>query len=197
MKRGLLGLIMGAMVTVTAAPQAVVFAESSRRVRTPGVHHRVQNQRQRTREGLKSGELTKGEAKEIRSDMKDINEKRKDYRSDGTVTKEERLDLHRDLNESSRNIYQEKHDENTRKELPPSRRVQTQKNRIQQGVESGELTRGEARREAADLREINQDRREMKHDADGLTADERAELQRRLDAESEDIYQQKHDRQER
>ena len=68
--------------------------------------------------------------------------------------------------------------------------------RVHQGVESGSLTKPEARR----LREgeARLKYNEAKAKADGtVTSEERAKLQREADRESERIYRQKHDAQTR
>ena len=68
--------------------------------------------------------------------------------------------------------------------------------RINQGIKSGELTRSEARRLEAEQARIRVDERFDK--ADGkLTLKERAQLYKELQHASHDIYQQKHDKQDR
>jgi hypothetical protein len=77
-----------------------------------------------------------------------------------------------------------------------NQRQQNQRERIQQGVKSGELTR----REAARLREqearIRAAERRAKRDGE-VTAAERARLERELRRASENIRKQKHDKQDR
>lgn len=76
------------------------------------------------------------------------------------------------------------------------RRQHRQKGRIQQGVNSGELTKREAhrlRRQQAGTKAL-----EAKAKSDGtVSARERARLQRRENRTSRRIYRQKHDRQRR
>jgi polyhydroxyalkanoate synthesis regulator phasin len=78
--------------------------------RSPGVNRRERKQKARIKQGVKSGELTKDEAKELRQDQREIRQKEREMKSDGTLTKDERKELHQDLKESSQNIYEEKHD---------------------------------------------------------------------------------------
>lgn len=81
----------------------------------PGVSERQVNQSARIKEGIKSGELTKDEAKELIEGQKEIKEERKEMKQDdGVLDKDERKELHQDLNEASKNIYEEKHDEEKR-----------------------------------------------------------------------------------
>lgn len=83
---------------------------SSPTVRDPGVNRRQANQTARIAQGVKSGDLTRNEAQELRTERRDIRELEQGYKSDGTLTKDERVDLHQQLNQQSREIYEEKHD---------------------------------------------------------------------------------------
>jgi Skp family chaperone for outer membrane proteins len=83
-------------------------------VRDPGVNQRQANQTGRIAQGVVSGELTKPEAQELRAERRDIRQLEQDYKSDGALTRDERQDLHRELNQQSREIYEEKHDEEVR-----------------------------------------------------------------------------------
>lgn len=83
-------------------------------VRDPGVNQRQAHQTGRIAQGVKSGELTHDEAQQLRTERRDIRGLEQDYKSDGTLTRDERQNLHQQLNEQSRDIYAEKHDEETR-----------------------------------------------------------------------------------
>ena len=80
----------------------------------PGVNKRQHRQKNRIKQGVKSGELTKEEAQSLRGEQKAIHMKEKAFKSDGTLTKDERKDLHQDLNQSSQRIHEEKHNEEKR-----------------------------------------------------------------------------------
>ena len=82
--------------------------------RDPGVNLRQRNEQTRIAQGVRSGELTRDEARGLRAEQRDIRREEREYKSDGVLTRGERRDLHRDLNEASRNIYAEKHDDETR-----------------------------------------------------------------------------------
>ncbi len=73
-------------------------------------------------------------------------------------------------------------------------RMQNQERRIQQGVNSGELTPKEAGKLEAREAKIRQDEERMKSDGN-LTPKERQKLSKELDKASNRIYNQKHDRQ--
>jgi hypothetical protein len=78
--------------------------------RDPGVNARQYNQQGRIAQGIRSGELTRDEAAELRQEQRAVRQEERLYKSDGVLTKAERKDLHQDLNAASGNIYEEKHD---------------------------------------------------------------------------------------
>lgn len=76
-------------------------------------------------------------------------------------------------------------------------RERREQERIRQGERSGELTRREAERLEAEQARIRVDEAYARRSGDGLTAKERARLERELNRSSKDIYKQKHDGQDR
>ena len=78
--------------------------------RDPGVNQRQHNQQERIAQGVRSGQLTKSEAKVLRAEHRAIRREERAYKADGTLTRDERKDLHQDLNVAGRSIYNEKHD---------------------------------------------------------------------------------------
>jgi hypothetical protein len=82
--------------------------------RDPGVNKRQHRQHARIADGVKSGELTHSEAKALRAEQRAIRAEEREFKADGVLTKGERRELHRDLNESSRDIRREKHDDDHR-----------------------------------------------------------------------------------
>jgi hypothetical protein len=104
MKNKLLISILG--LTLSSLLVSSAFAGT----RDPRINHRQHNQHARIAQGVKSGELTKAEAKDLRGDQKELRQEEAAYKADGKLTKVERKDLHEDLNENSKEIYQEKHD---------------------------------------------------------------------------------------
>ena len=100
-------VIVGILIVAFAAP---VFADP----RSPGVDRREHRQKERIKQGVKSGELTREEAKGLMQEQREIRAQEREMKSDGTFTKEERKELQQDLNEASQNIREQKHDEQTR-----------------------------------------------------------------------------------
>jgi len=75
-------------------------------------------------------------------------------------------------------------------------RQNVQQDRIQRGVEEGDLTRGEATRLRGEARSVRREERAFRADGN-LSAGERRHLNRDLDGLSRDIHQQRHDGQRR
>lgn len=103
---------MNFLAKTTFATIVTTFAISAAYAgdRDPGVNKRQSSQHHRIVEGVKSGELTYSEAKSLPAGQRDIKAEEAEFKSDGKLTRAEQRELHRDLNESSRDIYREKHD---------------------------------------------------------------------------------------
>ena len=84
-------------------------------VRASGVNQRQHNQQVRIREGVKSGELTRRETHRLREEQRDVRQLERAYKSDGTFTRAERVDLHHEQNQTSRDIRRQKHDRQDRR----------------------------------------------------------------------------------
>jgi len=69
----------------------------------------AKNQHHRIREGVRSGELTKGEAANLRHDQKEIHQEVKEARFDGEVTPAEKSEIRQDRLKESREIFRKKH----------------------------------------------------------------------------------------
>ena len=91
-----------------------IFAADAFGQKTPRVNKRQSNQKYRVRQGVKSGELTRREAKSIRRSTKRINRYEKRAKSDGVVTRRERVRLNRMENRNSRKIFRKKHNRRDR-----------------------------------------------------------------------------------
>jgi hypothetical protein len=76
---------------------------------TPVVNQRQRNQQARIRQGVKSGELTRGEAGRLEAQQGKIERDKMIAKSDGKVTPKERRHLRREENRASRHIYRLKH----------------------------------------------------------------------------------------
>lgn len=81
---------------------------------TPGADKRQSNQKHRFKKGVKSGEITKREAKSVRKSTKSAKRYEAKAKSDGKVTWKERARLQHKENKSSRKIYRTKHNNRDR-----------------------------------------------------------------------------------
>ena len=69
---------------------------------------------QRIKQGVKSGELTKAEAADLRKDRKDIRQDAKEAKVDGVVSKQERKEIRHDKKHLNREIFRKKHNNRER-----------------------------------------------------------------------------------
>lgn len=97
---------------LTAAIVTLALSVNSADAQT--IRGKAQNQRQRIKQGVKSGELTKAEAKNVINDQREIRQEVKEAKADGVVTKEERKDIKQDQRQASRKIYRKKHNNRDR-----------------------------------------------------------------------------------
>ncbi len=113
-------ILTGTMIVATL-PTLGQTAEAAQAGPRAGNHHhhhqrhnaidqRQHNQADRIRQGVRSGELTKSEARGLVKEQREIRQTERQYKSDGVLTRDERRDLHKEQNQASRHIYQEKHD---------------------------------------------------------------------------------------
>lgn len=103
--------VMAAAVIAATALEATAAVDETE---TPGVTAQQHRQMRRIRHGVRSGELTKNEAKELVKDQKSVRQMKLDAKADGVVTAEERRALHQALKAESRKIQEEKQDTETR-----------------------------------------------------------------------------------
>ncbi|MEP7278498.1 MAG: hypothetical protein ABI813_07645 [Bacteroidota bacterium] len=82
--------------------------------KTPVVKERQENQQKRIANGVKDGELTAKETKHLESREVKIQQDKKAAKSDGVVSRKEKVKLHREQNRASRAIYRQKHDAQVR-----------------------------------------------------------------------------------
>jgi hypothetical protein len=181
----ILGLsVLGVLLSSGAYAQEPQEAQAN----TPS---RLQKQAKRISNGVASGSLTKGETKRLRNKAEEIRDVREGARADGVVNNEEREYLDSLKDKQSKRIHRQKHDDQGLREQALSR-AQKQKNRIQNGIESGQLTTAEQERLQNKADEIHDVRAGALADGEVNEA-ERAYIQDLRDQQSDRIYQQKHD----
>ena len=67
------------------------------------------------RRGVRSGQLTRDEARQLRQRRRQIRDERRTYRADGTYSRDERRDVRRDRRELRRNVRRERRDDDRRR----------------------------------------------------------------------------------
>ncbi len=90
------------------------FALSIHAQNTPVVDAREHNQKDRIKEGVKTGELTKPEAKRLAKQQRHIKKTEAKAKADGDVTEAERAKLDRKQDRASKRIAKQKHDKQDR-----------------------------------------------------------------------------------
>jgi hypothetical protein len=103
-----IGKIALGIGTVVIMMASAVYADPTN---DPGIQKREQNQEKRIDQGVKSGELTPGEAGRLERQQAKIKQDEERMKSDGKLTKKERRKLTREQNRASKNIYHKKHNE--------------------------------------------------------------------------------------
>jgi hypothetical protein len=112
------------------------------------VNDRRQDQQDRIANGVQSGQLTAGETKNLESREANVNREIKDDRqaNGGKLTAQERQQVNKQQNNMSKSIYTDKHNANTAHygNNEVGQRCENQRDRIAQGIKSGQMTAGEA-----------------------------------------------------
>ena len=76
--------------------------------------HNNRSDRQRIERGIRSGQITRDEARQIRDRQQQIRNERRTYRSDGVITREERREIRSDRREQDRYIRSQRRDDDRR-----------------------------------------------------------------------------------
>jgi hypothetical protein len=156
---------------------------------------REANQDQRIANGLKTGQMTSGEAARADQHQAAIDQQVHNDRAanGGTLTGQERQQVNREQNGASGQIYGEKHNGNTVAPNAVDNREANQQQRTANGLRSGEETSGEAGR--TDQRQSNLDQRvhnQRVANGGALNQRQRQQANQRLNNHSRQINQQKH-----
>jgi hypothetical protein len=105
MKVKVLSLLCLMAVCIAAAPSAV-WAWNP----TPSINHAEHREQVRINRGIRSGQLTRPEARRLEAQQARIRVNERFARADGRVTPHERVRLNRELRHASRSIHHQKHD---------------------------------------------------------------------------------------
>jgi len=183
-----------------AALAVAVLVSIPASARAGGIKKRAENQQDRIAQGARSGQLTAGETARLERKESALNHEVRDMRKldGGHLTAKDRAVVDRQQNRLSKNIYAQKHDAQTQGHGTGeiAQRKENQQDRIGQGIQSGQLTAGEAARLEGKESALNQETRDMRAlDGGKLTPKDRAVVHQQQDRLSKQIYDQKHDAQ--
>jgi hypothetical protein len=158
-------------------------------------NNREANQDQRIANGLRSGQMTSGEAARADRTQSAIDQQVHNDRAanGGKLTGQERQQINGEQNAASRQIYNEKHNDNTVKPNEVDNREANQQQRTANGLRSGQETSGEAARtDARQARVDQQVHNERTANGGGLTKQQKQQANKEENRNSRQIYNQKH-----
>jgi hypothetical protein len=176
----------------------LLAAASASLMMAPTVHAQGVNQRQaqlsaRIDAGVQNRSLTAAEAARLRAESDDLARLEARYRASGGLSAAERADLDRRFDRLSRQIRANRHDDQRARDPRLAQREHDLETRIQAGIRGGGLTAQEADRARDELRQISQEGDRLRRSGRGLTAAERATLERRYDALQRQIQRNRAD----
>ena len=167
--------------------------------RVAGSHYnpntREANQDQRIASGLRSGQMTSGEAARAERTQSNIDQQVHNDRvaNGGTLTNQERQQVNREQNGASRQIYDMKHNGNTVTPNEVDNREANQQQRTANGLRSGQMTSGEAARTNRNQSNLAQQvHNERTANGGALNGQERRQANREENRNSRQIYNEKH-----
>jgi hypothetical protein len=185
------------MKNVLINSAAVLILGAAAWAQNSEVGNRAENQQDRIAQGVKSGQLTAGETSNLESKEASINQEVRADRSlnGGKLTNQEKTIVNQQQNNLSGQIYNDKH--NAAKQSYGNNKVdarrENQQDRMANGIASGKLSAGQTahleKNEAAVNQEVRTDR---KLNGGHLTGAEKAQVNRRQNRMSRNIYHAKH-----
>ena len=195
--------LVSAVALVAASSVGAALAQPTTGSPTTGTEvQRNVNQQERIEQGLKSGELSTREAAKLEKGEARVEKLEAKANRDGTLTDAEKARVQKAQNAESAAISKAKHnDVKGNPNSASSQRMQAdvqrnanQQKRIEQGVQSGQLTGHEAAK--LERGQARVDRAEARAGADGhVGAAEQKAIQKRENRQSKRIHKEKHDAQ--
>lgn len=102
-------VVAGAFALALSLPDVAAAQD-----RTPHLNARQENQQDRIQQGVKSGQLTRGEAQRLETREGRLQANKLEDKARGPLTAKERSQLNRQANRDSRAIYRLKHNNKVR-----------------------------------------------------------------------------------
>lgn len=170
------------------------FAATAQAQSTGSETERNVDQQQRVEQGLKSGQLTTGEARKLEQGEARIDRTEQHDLANGSLSASEKAQIQREQNRESAGIYKDKHNATTGNpnslksnlEQADVQRNINQEQRLHNGVTNGSLTNRELSRQEGN--EAHVDRMESRRD----TLRQTGKIQRTDNRDSRRIYRAKH-----
>jgi hypothetical protein len=156
---------------------------------------REANQDQRIANGLRSGQMTSGEAARAERTQANIDQQVHNDRAanGGKLTGQEKQQINSEQNAASRQIYDEKHNDNTIKPNAVDNREANQQQRTANGLRSGQMTSGEAAKtnsnQAKTAQQVHNDRIA---NGGALNAQQKKQINKEQNKNSKQIHNEKH-----
>ncbi len=167
--------------------------------RSAGSHYnpntREANQDQRIANGLRSGQMTSGEAAKAEHTQSKIDQQVHNDRAanGGKLTGQEKQQINGEQNAASRQIYNEKHNGNTVKPNEVDNREANQQQRTANGLRSGQMTSGEAARTNQNQSRVAQQvHNERTANGGALNQQQRQQANREQNQNSRQIHNENH-----
>lgn len=91
----------------------ITTPSSAAPIHDPYVNAHQHRQHERIQQGVRSGQLTRSETRELAQQQKTLRQQERSYKSDGVMTQSERQDMRQDLRSASKDVYMQKHDAET------------------------------------------------------------------------------------
>jgi hypothetical protein len=164
-------------MAVTASALAMAAPAAAQSWQT--INERQANLDARIDAGVRSGDLTRNEAVRLRAEFRDLARLEARYRSSYGLSPAERRDLDMRFDRLSAQIRFERNDRQDRNWMPINQRQRQLDNRIDRGIRDGRLTRSEAYRLRTEYGQIAA--LEARYRRNGLSYQERRDLDRRFD----------------
>src|SRR5580692_4407516 len=156
---------------------------------------REANQDQRIANGLRSGQMTSGEAAKAERTQSKIDQQVHDDRAanGGKLTGQEKQQINSEQNAASKQIYNDNHNGNTVKPNAVDNREANQQQRTANGLRSGQETSGEAAKtnsnQAKTAQQVHNDRTA---NGGALNAEQKKQINKEQNKNSKQIHNEKH-----
>jgi hypothetical protein len=157
---------------------------------------RAENQQDRIANGVRSGQLTAGETKNLENREANINHEVKADRAanGGHLTQAEKSQVNQQQNNLSHSIYNDKHNAATQPapKGEVGQRQENQQDRIANGIQSGKMSAGQAAKVEGQEQKINkQVAADRKANGGHLTQNEKKQVNKEQNKTSKEIHKHK------